>query len=188
MATRCSSALRAIARTRGAARSRTFASSSRCLAAAATDAAPSSSSEPPPPPPSVSADPKLNKIVDDISGLTLLQAADLISLLKSRLNIQEIAMPAAAGPSAPAAAAPEEAAEEKPKEKTVFTVKLESFDASAKPKIIREVKAMVPNLTLIEAKKFVEALPQTLKENLPKEEAEKMQKTFMDLGAVIKLE
>ena len=40
--------------------------------------------------------------------------------------------------------------EEKPKEKTSFTVKLESFDAAAKPKIIREVKAMVPNLTLIE--------------------------------------
>lgn len=40
--------------------------------------------------------------------------------------------------------------QEKPKEKTVFNVKLESFDAAAKPKIIREVKAMVPNLTLID--------------------------------------
>lgn len=96
--------------------------------------------------------------------------------------------------------------EEKPKEKTSFTVKLESFDAAAKPKIIREVKAMVPNLTLIEvsphvppysalaypttpqAKKFVESLPQTLKANLNKEEAEKLQKAFTDLGAVIKLE
>ena len=45
--------------------------------------------------------------------------------------------------------------EEKPKEKTSFTVKLESFDASAKPKIIREVKAMVPNLTLIEVSPHV---------------------------------
>ena len=89
----------------------------------------------------------------------------------------------------------------------MFNVKLESFDAAAKPKIIREVKAMVPNLTLIDvrvhpthslpllnpvlvsqAKKFVESLPKVLKENLAKEDAEKLKKTFTDLGAVIVLE
>ncbi|KAF9782586.1 ribosomal protein L7/L12 C-terminal domain-containing protein [Thelephora terrestris] len=151
-----------------------------------TEAAPSTSQ--PPPPPSTSADPKLNSIVDDISGLTLLQAADLVSLLKSRLNIQEIAMPAAAAaPAAPSAAA-EPAEEEKPKEKTIFNVKLESFDAGSKPKVIKEVKAMVPNLTLIEAKKFVESLPKLLKENLPKEDAEKLKKVFEGLGAVVTLE
>ncbi|OCH93575.1 ClpS-like protein [Obba rivulosa] len=184
MATRCSAALRAVSRTRCIPRTRTFASSSRCLAAAAE---PSSSS---PPPPAAPVDPKLSKIVDEISGLTLLQAADLVTLLKSRLNIQEIAMPAAApaAPGAAAAAAEEEPAAEKPKEKTMFNIKLESFDASAKPKVIREVKAMNPTLTLIEAKKFVESLPQTLKENLPKEDAEKMKKTFEALGAVIVLE
>ncbi|CCL99166.1 uncharacterized protein FIBRA_01181 [Fibroporia radiculosa] len=188
MATRCTAALRALSRTRYVARSNALASSSRCLATAAAEA-PAASPSPPPPSPSVAADPKLNKIVDDISGLTLLQAADLVTLLKSRLNIQEIAMPAAApAPVANADGAAEEAVEEKPKEKTIFTVKLESFDAAAKPKIIREVKAMVPNLTLIEAKKFVESLPQTLKENLSKEDAGKLQKTFMDLGAVVKLE
>jgi len=92
-------------------------------------------------------------------------------------------MPAAA--AAPAAPVEEAVEEEKPKEKTVFNVKLESFDATAKPKIIREVKALVPNLTLIEAKKFVESLPQVLKENLSKEDAEKLKKTFTDLGAVV---
>jgi len=119
--------------------------------------------------------------------LTLLQAADLVTLLKTRLNIQEIAMPS--GP-APVAAAPVEEAivEEKPKEKTIFNVKLESFDAGAKPKIIREVKALVPNLTLIDAKKFVESLPKVLKENLPKEEADKLKEVFEKLGAIIKLE
>ncbi|KAJ3552609.1 hypothetical protein NM688_g4065 [Phlebia brevispora] len=181
MATRCSSALRAFARARSF--NRSFAGSSRWLATASAE---SSTSAPPPPPVS---DPKITKIVDDISGLTLLQAADLVTLLKSRLNIQEIAMPAAA--AAPAAAAPaatEEAAAEKPKEKTVFNVKLESFDAAAKPKIIREVKAMIPNLTLIDAKKFVESLPKTLKENLSKEDAEKLKKTFTDLGGIIVLE
>lgn len=88
----------------------------------------------------------------------------------------------------------------------MFNVQLESFDAGSKPKIIREVKAMVPNLTLIDvrypvrvlvlilicvilqAKKFVESLPKTLKENLPKEEAEKLKKTFEALGAVVKLD
>ncbi|KAH9943024.1 ClpS-like protein [Epithele typhae] len=178
MATRYSSALRSISRSCRATRSHTLAGPSRCLA---TEAAASTSTPPPP------ADPKLNKIVDDISGLTLLQAADLVSLLKSRLNIQEIAMPAAAA-AAPAAAPAEEVEVEKPKEKTSFNVKLEAFDAAAKAKVIREVKAMVPNLTLIEAKKFVESLPQTLKENVSKEDAEKLKKTFMDLGATVTLE
>jgi len=109
-----------------------------------------------------------------------------VTLLKSRLNIQEIAMPsAAAAAPAPAAEAP---VEEKPKEKTVFNIKLESFDAAAKPKIIREVKAMIPNLTLIDAKKFVESLPKVLKENVAKEDAEKLKKTFTDLGGIVVLE
>jgi large subunit ribosomal protein L7/L12 len=119
--------------------------------------------------------------------LTLLQAADLVSHLKSRLNIQEIAMPTAAAP-APAAAPAEEAVEEKPKEKTIFNVMLKSFDATAKPKIIREVKALVPNLTLIDAKKFVESVPKVLKENLSKEDADKLKSTFEALGAVVALE
>ncbi|KAI0786406.1 ribosomal protein L7/L12 C-terminal domain-containing protein [Abortiporus biennis] len=185
MATRCSAALRTVSRLSSASRSRTFSSSSRWLSAAAAEA---TSSSTPPPPPAVSADPKLNKIVDDISGLTLLQAADLVTLLKSRLNIQEIAMPAA-GPAPVAAAAADDApAEEKPKEKTQFSVKLESFEASAKPKVIKEVKALVPNLTLIEAKKFVESLPQILKADLNKEDAEKLKKTFEAIGGIVVLE
>ena len=156
------------------------------MASAAEAAVPSSEATPPPP---LSTDPKLGRIVDDISGLTLLQAADLVTLLKSRLNIQEIAMPAAAA-TAPAAAAPaaEAAEEEKPKEKTIFSVKLESFDAAAKPKVIREVKALNPTLTLIEAKKFVEGVPKILKENIPKEDADKMKAVFEALGAKIVLE
>lgn len=99
-------------------------------------------------------------------------------------------MPAASA-TAPTAAAPADAEvqeEEKPKEKTIFTLKLESFDAAAKPKIIREVKALVPNLNLMEAKKFVESVPKVLKENVTKEEAEKLKALFEGHGAVIKLE
>ncbi|KAF8665778.1 hypothetical protein AX16_000225 [Volvariella volvacea WC 439] len=140
------------------------------------------------PPPAAPTDPLIGQLVDDISKLTLLQAADLVAALKTRLNIQEIAMPAAAPAAAPASVAADEPVEEKPKEKTVFNVKLESFDAAAKPKIIKEVKALIPNLTLIDAKKFVESVPKVLKESLPKEDAEKLQKVFSDLGAVVKLE
>ncbi|KAJ7755643.1 ribosomal protein L7/L12 C-terminal domain-containing protein [Mycena maculata] len=160
--------------------------SSRWLATA-TEAAPKSA-PPLPPPGKASKDPTVSRLVDDISGLTLLQAADLVTHLKSRLNIQEIAMPTATAAAPAATAASDEPAEEKPKEKTVFNVQLESFEAGAKPKIIREVKALVPNLTLIDAKKFVESLPKVLKENLPKEEAEKLKKTFEALGAVVKLD
>jgi len=96
-------------------------------------------------------------------------------------------MPAAAAP-APAAEAAEEPIAEKPKEKTVFNFKLESFDAVAKPKVIREVKALVPNLTLMDAKKLVESAPKVLKENVSKEEAEKLKKAFESIGAVVNLE
>ncbi|KAI0079690.1 ClpS-like protein [Panus rudis PR-1116 ss-1] len=186
MATRCaSSALRAVSRASPLKRPAAFALRPRWLATTAE----ASSSSTFAPPSATPADPKLSKIVDDISGLTLLQAADLVSLLKTRLNIQEIAMPAASAAPAAAAAPQEEAAvEEKPKEKTVFNVRLESFDAAAKPKLIREVKAMIPNLTLIDAKKFVESAPKVLKENLNKEDAEKLKKTFESLGAVVVLE
>jgi len=144
--------------------------------------------KPPPPGKVPSADPRINNIVDEISGLTLLQAADLVTALKTRLNIQEISAPVAAAPTAAPVQAEEAPVEEKPKEKTIFSVKLESFEATAKPKIIREVKALIPNLNLIDAKKFVESVPKTLKENLPKEEAEKLKATLEGLGAKVTLE
>ncbi|KAF8735661.1 hypothetical protein AX14_001716 [Amanita brunnescens Koide BX004] len=153
MASRCTAVFRSLSRPS------IFSYASRQsfrLLATATEQSSQSTTPPPPPTP---ADPKISRIVDDISGLTLLQAADLVTSLK-----------------------------EKPKEKTSFNVKLESFDAAAKAKVIREVKALVPNLTLIEAKKFVESLPQVLKENMPKEDAEKLKATLEGHGAVVKLE
>lgn len=97
----------------------------------------------------------------------------------------------AAGPAAPAAAAPaaEEAEEAAPakEEKTLFNLKLESFDAAAKPKIIKEVKAML-GLSLVDSKKFVESAPKLIKEGVPKEEAEKIIETLKALGGVVKME
>jgi large subunit ribosomal protein L7/L12 len=97
---------------------------------------------------------------------------------------------AAAGPAqaaAPAAAEePEEAAPAK-EEKTLFTLKLESFDAAAKPKIIKEIKSML-GLSLVDSKKFVESAPKVMKEGVPKEEAEKIIETLKGLGGVAKME
>ncbi|KAF9506581.1 hypothetical protein BS47DRAFT_1399362 [Hydnum rufescens UP504] len=132
-------------------------------------------------PTAAKTDPKLNRIVDDISGLTLLQAADLVSLLKVRPN-KPSAIPLGAAPAAVEDAAP---VEEEPKEKTIFNVTLEKFDAAAKAKIIREIKTIMPSINL--AKKFVESVPKLLKENMPKEDAEKLQKTFEALGATVTL-
>ncbi|OWZ75557.1 ribosomal protein L7/L12 [Cryptococcus neoformans Tu401-1] len=133
--------------------------------------------------------PKIAPIVESISSLSLLEVSELVTALKTKLNITEIALPSASAPaSATASSSSSEApAEEKPKEKTIFTVKLEKFDAAAKAKVIREVKALMPNMNLVEAKKFVESVPQTLKENVPKEDAEKLQKTLQDLGATVSL-
>lgn len=81
---------------------------------------------------------------------------------------------------------PEEAAP-KAEEKTLFNVKLESFDAGAKPKVIKEVKGLL-GLSLVDSKKFVESIPKIMKESVPKEEAEKMIETMKALGAVAKME
>ena len=128
------------------------------------------------------------------------------ALWRARADCPAPTAPSRARATSPAAAATEEpsvvppaasdppvipeppAAEEKPKEKTIFNVSLESFDAAVKPKIIREVKALVPNLTLMDAKKFVESVPKVLKENMSKEDAEKLKETFEKLGAVVKLD
>ncbi|KAJ3119668.1 hypothetical protein HK100_000199, partial [Physocladia obscura] len=138
------------------------------------------------------AAPKIIEIVDKIQTLTLIETAALVQELKTRLNIQDIALPAAiaapvvAAPAAAAAAAP--VAEEKAPEQTEFKVRLEKFDAAAKAKIIREVKNIIPGANLVEAKKFVESVPKVLKENVPKEEAEKLKKLLEDLGATVVLE
>ncbi|KAB5593391.1 hypothetical protein CTheo_3129 [Ceratobasidium theobromae] len=178
MSLRCFNVARAVVRPRTTSRL-----VRRCLATEAPSGSPAAA------PPITDA--KIVGLVDSISSLTLLQAADLVSLLKTRLNITEIAMPAASAPvaGAPAAVAADEApAEEKPKEKTIFNVKLEKFDPASKAKIIREVKAIMPNMNLVEAKKFVESVPKVLKENVPKEEAEKLLKTLKELGATAVLE
>lgn len=109
---------------------------------------------------------------------------------QSKLNIPDmpVGFAAAAAPAAPAAAV-EEAEEAAPAaaEKTLFTLKLQEFDAAAKAKVIKEVKNLL-GLSLVESKKFVESAPKMMKENVPKEDAEKIIATMKELGAKVLME
>lgn len=94
----------------------------------------------------------------------------------------------ASGPATPAAApVEEEEAAPAQQEKTLFNLKLESFDAGAKPKIIKEIKSML-GLSLVDSKKFVESAPKLMKEAVPKEEAEKIIASLKALGGVVSME
>lgn len=93
-----------------------------------------------------------------------------------------------AAAAAPAAAAPvEEEAAPAQQEKTLFNLKLESFDAGSKPKIIKEIKGML-GLSLVDSKKFVESAPKLMKEAVPKEEAEKIIAALKALGGVVTMD
>ncbi|KAI4117011.1 MAG: hypothetical protein LQ345_002668 [Seirophora villosa] len=136
-----------------------------------------------------STNPKITTIVDQISQLTLLETADLVSHLKSKLNIPDLPLASfssgggGAGAPAPAPVEEEEAAPAAA-EKTLFTLTLKSFEAAAKPKVIKEIKQML-GLSLVESKKFVESAPKTMKEGVPKDEREKIIETMKALGAVV---
>ncbi|KAI4769844.1 hypothetical protein E4T44_14270, partial [Aureobasidium sp. EXF-8845] len=103
-----------------------------------------------------STNPKIAAIVDQISQLTLLETADLVSSLKTRLNIPDL--PVGGFASGPAAAAPaaveEEEAAPAAQEKSLFNLKLQSFEAGSKPKVIKEIKSLL-GLSLVDSKKFV---------------------------------
>jgi ribosomal protein L7/L12 len=133
----------------------------------------------------VSYSPELTSLVDRISQLNLIQTAQLVSLLKKQLNLPDIiAAPAMAAAPAQTAAAPVEPVVEK----TEFSVTLEKFDPASKAKVIREIKSLLPQLNLVEAKAFVESAPKLIKEKVKKDEAEKLKKTLEDLGATITLD
>ncbi|CAG9972099.1 unnamed protein product [Clonostachys byssicola] len=132
--------------------------------------------------------PKIQTIVDQISQLTLLETADLVSSLKTKLNIPDLPVGGfAAAPAAPAAAEEPEEAAPAAAEKHLFTLKLQAFDAASKAKVIKEIKAML-GLSLVDSKKFVESAPKMMKENVPKEDAEKIIATLKEIGATVVME
>jgi large subunit ribosomal protein L7/L12 len=121
----------------------------------------------------------LQKIVDDLSSLTVLEAAELAKLLEEKWGVSAaapVAMAAVAGGGGEAAAA---------EEKTDFTVVLASAGAQ-KINVIKEVRA-ITSLGLKEAKDLVEGAPKPVKEDIPKDEAEKIKKQLEDAGATVEL-
>ncbi|XP_030646246.1 large ribosomal subunit protein bL12m isoform X1 [Chanos chanos] len=136
--------------------------------------------------------PKIQQLVNDIASLTLLEVSDLNELLKKTLNIQDVGMmpmgAMAAAPAVPAAQAVEEEAAPAKKEKTHFTVKLTELNATEKVKLIKEVKNCMQGLNLVQAKKLVESLPQEIKANVSKEEAEKIKAALEAAGGTVVLE
>ncbi|XP_047906299.2 large ribosomal subunit protein bL12m [Anser cygnoides] len=137
--------------------------------------------------------PKVRQLVRDIAGLTLLEVADLNALLKETLKISDVGvMPvgAAAALVPPPAAPQEEEAEEIPrkKEKMHFSVRLTELKPADKVKLIKEVKNFVPGVNLVQAKKLVESLPQEIKANASKEEAEKIKAALEAAGGTVVLE
>ena len=121
----------------------------------------------------------INAIAEQIQGLTLLEASQLVKLLEEKLGVSAAAASVAAAPAAGAAAAP--AAEEK----TEFSVVLTSAGAN-KINVIKAVRE-VTSLGLKEAKELVDGAPKPVKEGVNKEEAEAIRKKFVDVGATVEV-
>jgi large subunit ribosomal protein L7/L12 len=122
----------------------------------------------------------LEKIVEELSSLTVLEAAELSKLLEEKWGVSAaapVAM-AQAGPAGPAA--PAEATEEQ----TEFTVVL-TAGGEKKINVIKEVRSVRPDLGLKEAKDLVEGVPQNVKENVSKQEAEEVKKKLEAAGATV---
>uniref|UniRef100_A0A131XJN3 Large ribosomal subunit protein bL12m n=1 Tax=Hyalomma excavatum TaxID=257692 RepID=A0A131XJN3_9ACAR len=131
---------------------------------------------------------KITRIVDDIAKLTLMEVADLNELLKKTLNIQETPMMAGAWAAPAAAAAQEEdEAEKVTKVQTSFTVKLLKFDEAKKIQLIKEMKNLMEGVNLVQAKKFVESVPQVVKADLAKDEAEKLKASIEMAGGTCEI-
>jgi large subunit ribosomal protein L7/L12 len=121
----------------------------------------------------------LSKLVDDLSNLTVLEAAELAKLLEDKWGVSAAAAVAVA--AAPGAAVPAAPAEEK----TEFTVVLAAI-GDKKIEVIKEVRALT-GLGLKEAKDLVEGAPKPVKEGVSKDEAAKIQATLEKVGAKVEL-
>jgi large subunit ribosomal protein L7/L12 len=128
--------------------------------------------------------PDITELGDRIVALSVAKAVELGDYLEKKHNIKPVAagvamMPGPGGGGGTAVA-------EKPPEKTEFTVQLDGFDAAKKISVIKEVRA-ITGLGLKEAKDLVEGAPKPVKENVSKEEAEKLKKQLEDGGAKVSL-
>ena len=120
------------------------------------------------------------EILSAIESMTVLELAELVKELEEKFGVSAAApVAAAAAPVAAVAAAPAE-------EQTEFDVILTDAGAE-KIKVIKVVREVVSGLGLKEAKEFVESAPKTIKEGLPKADAEKIKKQFEEVGAKVEI-
>jgi len=124
----------------------------------------------------------LSKIVDDLSKLTVLEAAELSKLLEEKWGVSAAAPVAMAMPAGGGGAAPAEAAEEQ----TEFTVVLIS-GGDKKINVIKEVRGVRSDLGLKEAKDLVEGAPQNVVENVSKQNADEVAKKLTEAGATVQI-
>ena len=124
-----------------------------------------------------------NAIVDQLSGLTVLEIAGLVKQLEEKWGVSAAAPVAAAAPSAGTGGGAAPAAAE---EKTSFEVILKEMGAN-KIGVIKEVRGAVPGLGLAEAKALVEGAPKTIKEGVTKAEAEEIKKKIEAAGAKVEI-
>ncbi len=124
---------------------------------------------------------KLEKLVDELSSLTVLEAAELSKLLEEKWGVSAAA-PVAMAAAGPAAAAPAEVVEEQ----TEFTVVLTGA-GEKKINVIKEVRSIRPDLGLKEAKDLVEGAPQNIKENISKQEAADLKAKLEAVGASVQV-
>jgi len=124
---------------------------------------------------------KLEKLVEDLSALSVLEAAELSKLLEEKWGVSAAA-PVAVAAAGAAAAAPAEAVEEQ----TEFTVVL-TDGGDKKINVIKEIRSIRADLGLKEAKDLVEGAPQNVKENISKQEAADIKKKLEDAGAKVEV-
>jgi len=124
---------------------------------------------------------KLDELIKSIEGMSVLELSDLVKALEEKFDVKAnmpmMAMPAGGGAAGGAVPLAEE--------KSIFTVVLTSAGAN-KIAVIKEVRTMT-SLGLKEAKDLVDAAPKPVKEGVPKEEAEEMQKKLIAAGATVEL-
>ena len=120
---------------------------------------------------------KIEKLVEEIEKLSVIELSDLVKAIEEKVGVSAAAAVVAAGPAAGAAAA---------EEKTEFNVVLKDAGAT-KIAVIKAVREAT-GLGLKEAKDLVDSAPKTIKENMPKEDAEKLVETLKAAGAVAEME
>jgi len=145
--------------------------------------------------------PKVKKIAEAMFQLNQVETFELLKLLQLRFDVPDSALmgggvvvqAAAPGTPAPAGATPggdapsAQAQSEAKAEKMIFDVQLVAVNEADKFKVLKEIRTMKPGMKLLESKEMVEKLPSMLKQNVQKDEAEKLAAKFKELGGTVEL-